>query len=29
MKLLVQNEGELLDYLYEHLDMPKKELSST
>ncbi len=24
MKLKVEKEGELLDYLYEHLDMPKK-----
>ena len=26
MKLLVQKEAKLLDYLYEHLDMPKKRI---
>ncbi len=26
MKLVVEKEGELLDYLYNHLDMPKKRI---
>ena len=26
MKLVVEKDGELLDYLYEHLDMPKKRV---
>lgn len=26
MKLIVEKEGELLDYLYSHLDMPKKRI---
>ena len=26
MKLVVEKEGELLDYLYQHLDMPKKRI---
>ena len=26
MKLIVEQEGELLDYLYNHLDMPKKRV---
>ncbi|MBQ8132200.1 MAG: RluA family pseudouridine synthase, partial [Bacilli bacterium] len=26
MKLVVKNEGELLEYLYENLDMPKKRI---
>lgn len=26
MKLIVEKNGELLDYLYEHLDMPKKRV---
>lgn len=26
MKLIVNKDGELLDYLYEHLDMPKKRV---
>ena len=26
MKLIVKGEGELLDYLYNNLDMPKKKI---
>ena len=26
MKLVVEKEGELLDYLYSHVDMPKKRI---
>ena len=26
MKLVVKKEGELLDYLYENIDMPKKRI---
>ena len=26
MKLVVKTEGELLDYLYNNLDMPKKRI---
>ena len=26
MKLLVKKEGELLNYLYENIDMPKKKI---
>ena len=26
MKIIVEKEGDLLDYLYNHLDMPKKRI---